>query len=224
MLPNYEMTDHGVLKQSIVKPIAYDPQYVKDRYDKYGVQCDMMSHLRLGYLIGTLNRKPASVLDVGYGNGSFLKVCKEASITTFGTDVSGYELKHGKELTMAECLDRSFEVVSFFDSLEHFEDLSFLGDLCAQYLYISVPNCDYQGVLVSKGEEAADAYFEGWKHRRPDEHLWHFNLWSLSGMLDSFGYSPLAHSYIEDIIRKPTAPGHNILTAVFELRDAYDGN
>lgn len=216
MLDNYEILPTGVIKQINVIPFTYDKKYVKDRYDKYGVQCDMISYLRYGFIVGSIGREPTSVLDVGYGNGSFLKICQQANVRTYGTDISNYPLKHGDFMAMDEIKSRHFELITFFDSLEHFHDLDFIKELKCEYICISVPNCDYNDIKKDYGEKQADDYFRDWKHRRENEHIWHFDILSLGFTMAKFGYEVVNHEYIEDIIRKPTSNQANILTAIFK--------
>ena len=54
-----------------------------------------MSYLRLGYLHGVIGDKPKSLLDVGYGNGSFLKTVIDDGIDAWGSDISGYPVPIG---------------------------------------------------------------------------------------------------------------------------------
>ena len=216
MLKNYRRLNTGAIKQIEIAPYKYDEKYVQDRYDSYGVQCDMMSYLRYGFIVGSTNGKPQSILDVGYGNGSFLKICQNAGVETFGTDVSKYDLKYGKTLQFNECQNKFFDVVTFFDSLEHFEDISFLGNLKCEYVCISLPNCNYNVIQLVDGEEHADIYFQNWKHRREHEHIWHFDIKSLDKTMGNYGYSLVNFEHIEDVIRKPTSSFPNILTAIFK--------
>jgi hypothetical protein len=72
-------------------------------------------------------------------------------------------------------------------------------------VFISVPWCHY----------ILDAWFDSWKHRRENEHLWHFDLGSLTKFFGSLGYEYISHSSIEDIIRKPVDDMSNILTVLF---------
>ena len=217
MLNNYKKLSTGAIKQIIIEPFKYDIDYVKKTYDdNYGIQCDMMSHLRYGFIVGSTNRKPQSILDVGYGNGSFLKICQNAKIETFGTDISKYELKYGKFLDFDKCFDRFFDVVTFFDSLEHFDDISFLGKLKCNYVCISLPNCSYNTIEKIDGVEQSDIYFENFKHRKPNEHIWHFDIKSLDKTMESYGYSLVNFEYVEDVIRKGIGNFPNILTAIFK--------
>jgi len=56
----------------------------------------------------------------------------------------------------------------------------------------------------------------GWKHRRPDEHLWHFNEKSIETFFNEMGYDMVSHSNIEDIVRKTNEVYPNILTCIFK--------
>ena len=55
-----------------------------------------------------------------------------------------------------------------------------------------------------------------WKHRRPDEHLWHFNEKSIEKFFNEMGYDMLYHSNVEDIIRISNDEHQNILTCIFK--------
>ena len=96
-------------------------------------------------------------------------------------------------------------MITFFDSLEHFEDIEFVKDLKCSYICISVPECHYYD----------DEWFENWKHRRPNEHLWHFNHGSLVKFMYRMGYILISGSNIEDTIRKNNKEESNILTCIF---------
>lgn len=219
MIRGYKKHDNGVIKQLHPSLYRYDKKYVKDRYDSYGISCDMMSYLRLGYIMGSIERPIISVLDVGYGNGSFLKVCKQANIETYGTDISNYELKYGDFVKFDKIFDNNYDLITFFDSLEHFHKLDFLSNLQCNYVCISVPYCHYNQIYANDHING-DKYFKNWKHRRPDEHIWHFNDEALINLMDSHGYNIVSMSTIEDIIRKPSDQFPNILTAIFKKNEA----
>jgi hypothetical protein len=71
---------------------------------------------------------------------------------------------------------------------------------------VSLPNCHY----------FSDEWFETWKHRRPNEHLWHFNETSLINFMNEIGYSKVNICNIEDTIRKHSHDYSNILTGIFK--------
>jgi hypothetical protein len=163
-----------------------------------------MSYLRYGYLVGVLGRIPESIVDVGYGNGAFLKVCSKNNTKCYGFDVSDYPLPNSCEKLYN--LDSFFDVITFFDSLEHFDDISFVKDLKCNYICISVPECHY----------FSDDWFATWKHRRPNEHIWHFNKESLDNFMKDSGFALVSYTNIEDTIRKNNEEYSNILTCVYK--------
>jgi len=57
-----------------------------------------------------------------------------------------------------------------------------------------------------------------WKHRRPDEHLWHFNEKSIENFFNEMGYDMVDYSNIEDLIRTTEHEYPNILTCIFKKR------
>lgn len=205
MIPNYNQDSLGVIHQINHKPFVYSNEYIQ-HYQVMRELTDQMAHLRLGYILGVLNYAPASILDVGFGNGAFLSAAMKIC-----SDVSGYDVMENPCLPdgctrATDLFDRSYDLITFFDSLEHCEDLSFVQDLDCNYIAISVPWCHYVN----------DGWFQTWKHRKPDEHLHHFNDQSLINFMKENGFQYIAHSNIEDAIRKPVDDLPNILTAIFE--------
>lgn len=203
----YEILPNGLIHQKkIINEIKkYDFDYVDARYNSYGDQCEMISFLRYGFLIGAIQDEPNSILDVGYGNGSFLKICKDKIKNCYGNDISGYPLPQNVSF-IQDITKNYYDVISFFDVLEHFDDINIINKLKCKYLYISVPECHF----ISK------EWFWDWKHRRPDEHLWHFNKSSITSFFKTNGFTLVSCSNVEDIIRKPYGNISNILSCVFK--------
>ena len=164
-----------------------------------------MAGLRLGHLLSVLDEKPNSILDVGYGNGDFLKLCKQGINNCYGNDITNYPLPDGV-IFVENMMDNYYDVISFFDVLEHFKDISFVRNLNCGYVYISVPWC----------HNFSDEWFKNWKHRREDEHLWHFNDISIVNFFEEMGFELIIKSNIEDFIRTPVDKNKNILTCIFK--------
>ena len=205
MLENYIKQNNGVIKQVDIKnKINYDFNYVNNSYNFYGEKTNYMSYLRLGYLIGTIGYIPNTILDVGYGNGNFLKTCSEIIPNCYGNDINDYKLPKTVKY-VSDILSEKYEVITFFDSLEHFENIDFIKDLKCDFIMISLPWCTYE----------SDEWFEDWKHRRPDEHIYHFNEISLENFMKENGYQLINFNNIEDTIRKSNSK-KNILTGVFK--------
>ncbi len=208
MLNGYSVDKNGVIKQADGNRIVYDLEYVHSRYS-FNKNVPSMSCLRLGYIMSRLETGVGTLLDVGYGNGDFLRTAERAGFT-----VAGYDVDPAFPLEGIQRVDSLFsgpwDLVTFFDSLEHFEDIYSLRDLQARYILVSVPWCHYK----------SDSWFENWKHRRPGEHIWHFNEKALELFFADLGYRLIEVSAIEDAIRKGTGPQTepNILTGLFERK------
>lgn len=208
MLDNYELTQDGVIKQQNYKPYNYDIEYSDSRYSSFADRGNILN-LRLGYVIGSIGKVPDSLMDVGYGNGDFLISCKDSIETLYGNDVQpAYPLPEG--ITFVEDITKQeVEVMTFFDSLEHFPDIEFVKNLKCTYAVISLPWC-------TNGLD--DEWFANWKHRKPDEHLFHFTESSLQQFMDRQGFDMINYCNLEDRIRKDKNLKPNILTACFKKR------
>ncbi len=212
MLDNYSINKDGLIYQVDKIPFVYNEEYVKVRYDTYGELNKYMSYLRLGYLFGaTQTVQIKSILDVGYGNGAFLNACEGSIERRYGYDITGYPIPKGA--TFIENWNNSknhFDVITFFDVLEHFEDPYIIKNLNCNYIIISLPWCHY----------FSDEWFKDWKHRRPNEHLWFFNEKSIHSFANTCGYKVISYTNIEDSIRKSSENYENILT--FCLKKQYE--
>jgi len=208
IMDNYEVLPNGVIKQLVVNKITYDYNY-SNKYNHYGEKGNYLSYTRYGVLLGVLQRVPTSIVDVRYGNGSFLNVCKETIANVYGCDLSEYPVPEGCKKIMFKDIS-NVDVTCFFDSLEHFEDITLIKDLDTKYIFISVPWC----------HNLSPEWFINWYHRRENEHLYHFNDRSLVNFFNECGYDCLYMGCFEDIIRKNAALGElpNILSAVFRKR------
>ena len=204
MIEKYIKHKNGVIEQLNPTPIKYDFNYVNNSYNSYGELGLRMSYLRYGYIVGTIGNTPKSIMDVGYGNGDFLKVCSETIKECYGFDVTNYPIP--KNCKIAENIFKEVDVITFFDSLEHFTEIDFVKNLNVNYVVISVPWCHYE----------IDGDFEKWKHRRPNEHIFHFNEKSLTNFMEECNFKLVSFSNIEDTIRKPIDANKNILTAIFK--------
>lgn len=206
MIDNYRKDEFGIIHQIKTKSFIYDEKYVIE-YNKFKEKTKEMSYLRLGYLMGVIGKKPNTILDYGYGNGAFLEVCQSADIECYGTDISGYSIPKDCKFIEADKLQKyKFEVVCFFDSLEHLDDISFLKHLNTKFIYISLPWC-HQAVF-------GDNWFKTWKHLKPNEHLHHFDEFGIKNYMNSMGYDCINIGNPEDCIRI-SAQHQNILSGIF---------
>jgi len=206
MLHNYELTRDGVIKQQIFKPYNYNIEYSDSRYSNFDDRGNILN-LRLGYVIGSIGKIPESLMDIGYGNGDFLSCCKDSIKSLYGNDIQpAYPLPEGISF-VEDITKQEVEVITFFDSLEHFSDIEFVKNLKCSYVVISLPWC-------TNGLD--DKWFVDWKHRKPDEHLFHFTEKSLECFMNRQGYKMLNYCNLEDKVRKDSNLNPNILTACFK--------
>jgi len=184
---------------------VYDHAYVA-RYEKYPQR--KLSQIRAALAL-KIAGKVGSVCDVGFGTGAFLKemhrVRPDAHLAGF--DVSPYEPPPFVDVR-PDWAERRWSLVTFFDSLEHFDILPTSGKWQAETVMVSVP-----WFHPCLGWE----WFKSWKHRRPGEHLWHFTPDSLSKLFRGVGMRAVYVGNPEDEVRlpEPDAQGPNILTMVF---------
>lgn len=209
----YRVLDNGVVKEiNIRERCPYDLEYTESRYVRNitEMMAANMAFLRLGNVIGALGHIPRSILDVGYGSGSFLKAAAEIIKDVNGYDIPpAFPIDSNKIVIQNSMYSRHYEVVTFFDSLEHFPDIYEIKNLDADYIYISCPWCHFE-------ENHDEDAFMSWKHKRGGEHLWHFGIQGLSNFMAEIGFEYIMHSNIEDAIRKPIRNEANILSALFK--------
>jgi hypothetical protein len=209
----YWMDEFGVIHQAPpFTPPTYDEAYVATRYDTIPESVLNLSYVRVGYVLAVCG-PVRKVLDIGYGNGGFLRAMHGTGAECAGSDVSGYPLPPGVRAVAPDRIAaEAWSLVTFYDSLEHFPTLDILTQLRTDWLAITAP-CVPEDVTVE--------WLAGWKHLRPGEHLHHFSPTALARLLDrTAGYRLVDLSYVEDVIRRPVTPERNIFTAIFH-REQY---
>jgi len=175
---------------------VYDADYV-GRYAAYPT--DEMSLLRVGFLKAHVST--GRLLDVGYGNGAFLRTAQAAGFETFGHEI------HGGDFGIDEVNIRTdsslWDVVTFFDSLEHFPDFEVVRSLVrrSRFVLVSLPLYPPEFPAIRT-----------WKHYKPGEHLHYFSRESLRRLV---GQELIMASNLEDVIRRPSNCHQNILTCLF---------
>jgi len=205
MIKNYSIDQYGIIHQDDCQPFIYNKNYIDTSYGKLSQLTANMAYLRLGYIIGTIGKIPESILDVGYGAGDFLKVSMRVINQCSGHDLFTDLLPKGCNF-VKDITEHHYDIITFFDSLEHYPNIDFVKNLKCNYIAVSLPLC----------HNFSDEWFENWKHRKPNEHLHHFNLDSLTKFMINNGFSIIGHSNVEDTIRKSSLPYPNILTAIFK--------
>jgi hypothetical protein len=212
MLPNYRIDRFGVIHQIDFTPIRYDRTYIS-YYEAKSDRTIKLGYQRMGWILGLLGRLPASVLEIGYGTGTFIEAARIAGVPDCaGCDVADFPLPEGvRFLGWDRALEPEWDVVAMFDVLEHIPDLSFLARLKARHLAITVPWCRWR--------ELGDHWMEGWRMLLPNEHLHHFDPASLVALLAHHGWESVTLNSFEDGLRlRSGETGPNILSGFFTRR------
>lgn len=207
--------DMGAFRQLDLTPRAvYDRTYLETRYAAIDDNVQALSWKRLRVLEAFV--PSGMLLDFGCGTGRFVDAALHTGnwaayghdLTYWPTGEHPYGWRAERFLGTGQTA-RAWDVVTFFDSLEHLPDPAItIAALAPRWLMISVPECHYPHCRE---------WFIGWKHRRPGEHLWHWDRKGLDDFLRLLGYQPLMHSCFEDEFRPRYDPSlSNILTAIYQ--------
>jgi hypothetical protein len=198
----YVKDEYGI-HQLNPEPFVYDANYCATyNTESYRRGNDILQALRLGFVIGSHGSVPGSIADIGFGNGAFLLRCKNIIPKLYGKDVSDVQLDFIERVWhYPEC-----DVVTFWDCLEHINDLSFLYDMPCKTICLSLPYCHFDSI----------EWFDKWKHHKPNEHLHYFDEKTLTNMMGLYGWKPVSVSSHEDLVRVPMNGQQNILSMAFK--------
>lgn len=204
----YEIDRFGVVNQLQWQPYVYDATY-SDTYNKpeYKIKAELLQASRIGFAIAAHGRPIETLIDCGYGAGDFIQYAKKIVPHVYGYDVTGVQVEGA--LIVPDLVKA--QVLTMWDVLEHFPDLSFVKDLPHETICISLPYCH---IITESVEWFATKY----KHLKKNEHLHHFNELSLRNLMDHYGWKCVAVSNHEDIVRKSTHGLQNILSAAFKRK------
>lgn len=204
MLDGYYLDPCGAIVQNSAPQVEYNYEYIHSRYDQY-TTTRWMSRLREELVVRHMD-EPLSVLDFGCGNGDFLNVMSQAGVHAYAIEKAEYPL--GPKVRRVDEPVHT-DLFCCFDSLEHLENpRELIAKVTSPWVMISLPWCHAR----TYGKE----WFMDWKHRRPGEHLWHFDHLSLPKFMSEFGYKLTYLGNPEDAIR--TADEPNILTCIFRKK------
>lgn len=202
----YDVDEHGIINQLDAEPFMYDEKYVST-YDtpEYKSNALQLQAMRYGFVCAAHGAPIKSLLDYGCGNGEFLKYASQGINRVSGFDVSGIKFIAAGIPVLQYTVPAN--VYTFWDVIEHIPDLGFLAKLDCETVCLSVPLC-----MPTDVNE-----FDSWYHRKPDEHIHHFNQISLSSLMAEYGWAVVSVSFHEDVIRKrKTLRGKpNILSMAF---------
>ncbi len=206
---HYEVNEHGAIEQLNPQPFKYDENYVQTyNSPDYLRESELLQSLRFAYCTLAHRNRINSILDIGYGAGQFMRYASKYVDHVHGADVTGVEIE-GCEV-FDDIPDGSYDVITFWDCLEHIPDLEFLRDLKCKTIVISLPYCHLF-------EEEKEWFDNQYPHRKPNEHIRHFHPGSLSRTMRHYGWNALIMpDFMEDVVRKSKHGLQNILTMSFK--------
>lgn len=222
---DYLHAPEGTRQRDPTPRVRYDRDYIEARYAAIDDRVADLAWRRVAVLdVLTSPQDGAGVLDFGCGTGRVVEeflargwLGRGHDLAYSGPDVDyGYGWHRGMFLPAAGALDpagRPWHAVTFFDSLEHLPDpAACVRSLAPEWVMVSVPWChrpqDWD-------------WFGPWKHRRPGEHLHHWNRETLVAFFAGLGYAEVMSGCLEDDWRpNPTQREPNILTALFRRSPA----
>lgn len=204
----YLIDAFDVIHQLNPEPFAYDKKYISTySTPKYTSKAKLLQNRRFSFAVGIHGRPINSLIDVGFGDGAFMKLAKEQIKIVGGIDITSLAVPSGCYYTNRF---EQVDVVTFHDSLEHIPDLMFMREIPAETIIISLPYCHFK----TRGIEwFCNEYY----HRKKNEHLHHFDQFSLGKFMDNMGWYCVSISNHEDGIRKRD-PEWNILTMGFKRK------
>jgi len=183
--PEYAYDENGFLKQIVHYPFEYTQEY-KD-HQSTNVQ---MSFLRLGWVTSFFDFeeiRSMEVVDVGCGNGTFVKSCSNIFGNVYGYDVAG------ESISEERLYGKAWDLAILSDVLEHFDDIEDLFKINWKYCMLSFPEVP----PVEKFSELMS-----WRHFKPNEHIYYLYT---EGVRRWVGKRPevsvLGQSNFEDLLR-----------------------
>jgi hypothetical protein len=174
--------------------------------DAYAERFDLQASTELGRqiyqaridLLRLLLDVEGSWLDVGCGVGALLEFDERAYGYEPHPAFMPHQIRRGvaqrivRNGSAAADVARRCAAVAYFDSLEHIGDpFAALATLWAPVVVLTVPIVP-EAMAMTDGEALA-----GWKHYRPDEHLWYGTRAGVIRLMDAAGYVLIGESEAE---------------------------
>ncbi len=182
-MANFECGKYGFWRQTDARPFIYDQAYKNKQSTN-----DNMSFLRIGWLSGFFGcgLKNMTVVDVGSGNGSFVKAGQPIFKKICGYDVAG------ESITESELLNTPWDLAVFSDVIEHMPDIAYIFTIPWRFAFISFPE-------TPKVQDQSQLH--GWRHYKPDEHVWCLNADGMEKFVEDNGCVVIERANFEDLIR-----------------------
>ena len=166
--------------------MKYDLEYYENMLRQYSKTAEEISEIRWNWISDV---DPEVVLDYGSGVGWF-RAWRPRGVKVYSYDIASYP-QTGVELLI-------YDVVCFWDVLEHTLDFAAIAPVLAlaKYVAVTLP-------LMPMQEKLSD-----WKHFKPGEHLHYFTAESLDALFSRYGFELRK-------VGQPECPPRKDITSVF---------
>ena len=183
--PEYSYDENGFIKQIVRDPFIYTQDYK----DHQSTNLEMSS-LRLGWLAQhfTIDQmRSMEAVDVGCGNGLFVRSCEKVFRSICGYDVVG------ESISDSYLYGKVWDLSVLSDVLEHFDDIEKFFKIKWRYCMLSFPETPPVRTF---------AELQAWRHFKPNEHIYYLHA---EGVKEWIRKKPsvtvIDHSNFEDLIR-----------------------
>ena len=195
------------LKNLYDKRYFYSPSPVEYGYADYPSEHERFKKtflLKAKKILSRFFFKNKMLLDVGCAAGFFLEVMKDKGFNVKGVELSSEMTRIAKKIIGNNNIlegffedmsfnNDSFDLITFWDTLEHFRDPFFILKKCYKILKKDGLLC-----IETQNPESFLARFFGkkWHHYKPLEHLWYFPPLVLKRILINSGFSSVKIKHI----------------------------
>lgn len=123
------------------------------------------------------------VVDVGIGGGRFVADAKRDTVRGHDVNVRAISWLQSRGQLWDRC---PIEVMTFWDSIEHIEDMAGILRLAENFVFISTPIYPSEAAVRSS------------KHYKPGEHYWYFTRQGLTSLMQVYGFKLVAMNHMEE--------------------------
>lgn len=173
--------------------VAYYPvpdymKYDKEYFDKYVGYAntpigDNITNFRCKFVMRHVN-DVINLCDIGIGCGDFLTMITPKIPMSRGYDINPFGIEWLRQKrNYADPYLSKFDVMTFWDSLEHIPDFDLMIANCRKWLFISMP------IYLNLHDDLLQS-----KHFRKDEHFWYFTHLGLTELMYTHGFMFVASS------------------------------
>lgn len=155
--------------------MKYDIEYYEKMLRQNAIHSWSISKKRWDWIVEI---GPNTVLDYGSGCG-FFRAYRPEGIVVYSYDIGPYP-QTGIELT-------SYDVVCFWDVLEHIADFSIIEPVIALAKHIA----------LSLPIKPDNVLWDNWKHFKPNEHLHYWTGETVQAFFNQYGFKLMKSGYPE---------------------------